>query len=905
MKTFISLWFTVFFCTSLQAQTGKITGRIIDSETLKPLPFTNVYVNNTTIGTLTNDNGEFALKNLSVGNTDIVFSFIGYTPQKIKVTVQQADNKPILISLVADAKKVLEVVVKSSRDKAWEKQLRRFEKVFLGNTATCKLLNPWVVDFAEESGMSTATASIPLEIDNSRLGYKLFFQLKKFGYSATAFSIVGDIRFVELQTADKSLIATWKKNRERAYYGSAKHLMKSILDRQLTRQGFLLYGDRVKGTPRSRSFNFELDRNLVSYDTLSINVSPAGINTYALAIKDRMEVHYTNAFTTSGFYKDITNPVSWLEVRNGYVLVNKEGVMLNPTDVTLSGSMTEGRVSGMLPLDYQPESPVVSPSPARFLASKRLEKVYLHTDKPYYYLGDNLWFCAYMHYRIPGLMDSLSNVLYVDLINSDRVIVQNRILPIDSGRAANSFRLSAQLKPGTYWLRAYTQWMRNYGVDQLFCKPIIILPLNRIVNEAIRPPVSDSLLKVTFDKSTYQKRSGVKMTIRLDTAGITNLAGGSFSVAVFDETTTVPVAEPITIKTGFDLVEPANDRGAKFNYPIERGLTINGVYTYKKEKKVKPKLTLLPENLGTIYQPDLDKNGAFSLKGLAFYDSTTFVFQPPDGTIHIVNSDLPDLPEKLPEFALRTVPTAIPHNLYSGDTLQARILAEVKVSAARQVQPQSSYGQPDFYLKGESLERYASIAEAIAAKLPSFKLIYEQTNWFLIWARASVPTSSDIRKGSDLSSHEPNLYVDNVMVVGMSVGDRLMQLNPTLIDHIEVNGMITANQGANGSNGLINVFTKKVREVDSKGLSFVKVRGFDRERLFPSPNYDRVVPNAGSADYRSLVYWNPRVRLGAPQSPVELAFFTSDQSGYYRVVVEGVTNTGMAIRSEARFSVNE
>jgi hypothetical protein len=906
MKMFIAAVLFSFFSTGLQAQTGTVSGRVIDAKTREPLPFANVYVNNTTIGTVTNASGEFTLHDLPPGSTDIVFSFIGYISQQVKVVVNGTATNPMVIQLTADAQQVAEVNVKASRDKTWEKQLKRFEKVFLGNTTACKLLNPWVLDFVSENGSTVVNASLPLEIENRRLGYTLFFQMKRSSYSATEFSIVGTTRFVELETTSASEALRWTKERERAYTGSVRHLMKSILDRQLSQQGFELYREKVIGKPRTKSFSFELEHTLVPVDTTSLVSSGAGIHEYRIAIKGRVEVHTSREFISPSFYADVSDAVSWLETRGGYVLINKEGTILNPTDVIISGNMTDARLSGMLPLDYKPGDLILVQKPTNRSAKRLQEKVYLHTDRPYYYPGDKLWFGAYMTYRLPGLMDTLSRVLYVDLIDVNRVIRQTRILPLDSGRATSSFRLPVAMPPGTYVLRAYTQWMRNYGVDHFFYKPIAILALNQRVDGNVSKPVSDSLLKILVDKPNYSKRSQVKMRLGLDTTQSIGDVSGSFSVAVIEDVFAASGAEASSIKTDVELPEPPKNMPVEYAYPIEKGITLNGVYADKKGKMKKTTVTLLPEDFSRIYQAATGSDGAFSLPNLAFYDSTKFFIQSPEGSVQVVTKEAPKLPEKLPDFPLHIVSTNTLHHVATADTLQAQLLSEVKVSAKKIIQSENSYAHPDFTIKGESIEGYATIADAIASKLPSFKLIYDQTDWYLIWARASVPNSRDLSGNSNLSSHEPNLYINNVLVVGETAGNRLMQLSPTLIDHIEINGMITANQGAAGSSGLINVYTKRPPdEAKSKGLSFIKVRGFDRETPFRSPDYTYQSASTDTKDYRSTLYWNPRVKLSSVQTPVELTFFTSDQPGSYRIVVEGITSNGTPIHAETAIVVQE
>jgi hypothetical protein len=54
------------------------------------------------------------------------------------------------------------------------------------------------------------------------------------------------------------------------------------------------------------------------------------------------------------------------------------------------------------------------------------EKVYLHTDKPFYVPGENLWFKAYLttgQYHGP---DTIRSVLYVELIDRTGTIAERR-----------------------------------------------------------------------------------------------------------------------------------------------------------------------------------------------------------------------------------------------------------------------------------------------------------------------------------------------------------------------------------------------------------------------------------------------------------------------------------------------
>ena len=55
-----------------------IRGRVTDVETQLPLKGASVYINNTTKGSTTNDNGDFELGPLQPGRYEVVASFVGY-----------------------------------------------------------------------------------------------------------------------------------------------------------------------------------------------------------------------------------------------------------------------------------------------------------------------------------------------------------------------------------------------------------------------------------------------------------------------------------------------------------------------------------------------------------------------------------------------------------------------------------------------------------------------------------------------------------------------------------------------------------------------------------------------------------------------------------------------------------
>jgi len=112
---------------------------------------------------------------------------------------------------------------------------------------------------------------------------------------------------------------------------------------------------------------------------------------------------------------------------------------------------------------------------ASYVSLTLFEKVYLHTDRTYYYSGDDIWFKAYVVEAEDRLLSDLSNNLHVELISPSSKIISSRIIKIDSGLGNGDFKLPADLRSGRYKLRAYTNYMRNFSDQLFFRKEIIVI----------------------------------------------------------------------------------------------------------------------------------------------------------------------------------------------------------------------------------------------------------------------------------------------------------------------------------------------------------------------------------------------------------------------------------------------
>ncbi len=97
---------TIFSCTFLLAQT-KVGGQVYDSNK-QPIPFANIVFVNSTIGTITDENGRFYMES-DDNHSSIKISFIGFETKNVKLTKRVTYNMEI--TLEEEAASLDEVVI--------------------------------------------------------------------------------------------------------------------------------------------------------------------------------------------------------------------------------------------------------------------------------------------------------------------------------------------------------------------------------------------------------------------------------------------------------------------------------------------------------------------------------------------------------------------------------------------------------------------------------------------------------------------------------------------------------------------------------------------------------------------------------------------------------------------------
>jgi hypothetical protein len=262
MKNLLNIISFLFIQYSAVCQ-NTIRGKVVSDKGL-PLAGASLFIPSTTIGAITNKDGEFVVQNIPVSSFKLAVSFVGYqvSIQNISPALQK---ERIIIYLKPKSDELSNVVIRNYERNGWDKWGKVFISEFIGESAFaqhCSILNKDVIKFVflAENKELRAYATEPLIVDNTALGYRILVELIYFKcYTNRHEADYKMFTFFTPLNGNEDEIVAWKQNRELAYSLSLMHFMRSLFTGNIKQEGFdirMLY----------RKWNVEKKRVLSIYN---------------------------------------------------------------------------------------------------------------------------------------------------------------------------------------------------------------------------------------------------------------------------------------------------------------------------------------------------------------------------------------------------------------------------------------------------------------------------------------------------------------------------------------------------------------------------------------------------------------------------------------------------------------
>jgi hypothetical protein len=848
--------FSIVFFIHVSLEAAQITGQIRDFSTGNYITGAEIFINQSMNKVLSDENGFFTLDDIQPGTFTIACFKDGYEIAHTVHTVNESDIYTLFI------------LKKEKRKKIKDAQLQ--QRIISQLLSSNKLFPEWDKSVA----LKSATLVQQNNTDAVSVAGKLVFENKVLGYTITSHivhytqdKLTAIHQFYPLRGSEEKQ-NQWDDNRHACYQLSVNNFLEAVLQTTTDLHGYQIYN--------------HLNAPISLNQALQVGFSG---ESNILHLDHRIKVVQT--------YHD-QRYESWLEADS--IVFTDHGLILNPEMVTRGGIFSEQSLAVMLPLEYTP--PIEK---KYFKLISYFEKSYLHTDKPYYYPGDTLWFKAYLNYANLEFIESLSKVMYVELIDQHGGgrIIDERILKINDGQAWGEFLLPDTLNTEFIAVRAYTHWQLNYGDDQVFIKYFpLVKRSDNLMNQRTEVQTNKQV-RILFDKQKYDLRDKIKMGIIVSTEDGQPVSAW-MSVSVTDRSMVRLLEDSVTINNTF-AIKPFPEPG-QVMYAIEKGISINGQFMDHRSKPVMASLTLTSEDFAQAFEFDTDLDGNFTISGLDFSDSATVLYTARnrkflfEGKVKL--SERKTLPLSF------TWPTRLVNveradfKIDKNTTLLNEVTIQTKRIEAQPVSYKQSnrivrvLGEPNYVFTPDQLNQAAiNVIEMIRGRVPGLTITFDGANYGFKFNRTT----------SIALSTEPAIFIDDVPMAG-SAQQALMGLNPGDIASIEVITSLNSIAGSLGVNGIIAVYTKagglrgKFQQNDSGFKSF-SVRGYSNPLKFSGINHQKTFMPADS-DYRTTLLWASDVVSSSKYGPAWLEFFASDSTGPYLVTIEGVTIEGKPFRDE-------
>ena len=540
-------------------------------------------------------------------------------------------------------------------------------------------------------------------------------------------------------------------------------------------------------------------------------------------------------------------------------------------------------------------------TPDRLSGNK--ENFLLVTDRSHFISGETMQFKAFRRGPSLEIPTDWSTILYIELITSNGASLVQSKISLEPWGGYGSVTIPTSISSGTYYLKAYTRWMRNCGPEAFSYTSIqvfdpfdgTVLPVDTTGQFTIPTgeenggpePAEVEFLDFSLDRSLYHARERVEIDL-------------NWKHAINSAHICVSVAKPeiqnnqVNFQSGCALT----GKFRSIYIPEIQGVSLSGQSITSTGSLPVPYATIYVSILGedrNFFCNYSDSAGRFYFSFPAYTgERDLFV-----STYHPEHEDLKLLIDR--DFSSDVL--HLPSYPVSLNDSMLKIVTELSVNAqvAQQYYPPQLpatteivsddrlfYGQPSATIRFDDFIKLPRLEEYFTEVIP----------------QVSVRKSRGVRSFLVLGDHpDLTIYQPLVMIDGVAIFDveAVLAVSPRLIDRVEI---INAPyiRGNVTFGGIISIISRNSDlgyiDLPSSGL-LVNYQMLD----YPMPDHGIMQPvDQRNPDVRNTLYWNPHLEL-TPGTNNQISFQTSDVKGFYQVLVRGYDSSGVYFEKSVPFTV--
>jgi hypothetical protein len=549
------------------------------------------------------------------------------------------------------------------------------------------------------------------------------------------------------------------------------------------------------------------------------------------------------------------------------------------------------------------------------------EEIYLHIDRDKYIAGEDIWCSIYVIDGETGKLSPRSVVAYVELLNPwNMPIIQTRLL-LSGGRGEGNFLLPDSISSGTYTIRAYTNWMKNFLPDNCYMHDIDILNPFRD-SDFIRKEGHMNNLKIKETVTLHDKSGTVILTVdsifgRREKVNL-KLGTGDNNVgksSVYDMSISVTPAEISkgskgiedyisSKKTGWQNILYGIKAQPRYNFE-SNGHFLSVLIKYREDNKSDSSDFLYMSIQGKVAEfryASRDTSGHFNFILPVDNKFRNLILQPEYANNNMILEIEPSFSWILPEshnykdtLSDRELDTfsELSFNYQATKIYGIRLKKEAEINDDSHLKKRRFYGIPEMEIFLDNYIRLPSMQEVFFELLPGIILRSRKSGYEM---KITNPLTG-------IYYVEPPLVmIDGVIVNDLAV---LVDLNPEIVEKIEV-VKTPYLIGDLILHGIVNVITRPGNFSSITMPEYAVIlpyRVIEKPSTISLPDYsDEQIRQNRIPDLRNTLYWNPSVKTGK-NGETEIEFWTSDLPGNYIINIQGISGTGEKVSLHKSFKV--
>lgn len=586
--------------------------------------------------------------------------------------------------------------------------------------------------------------------------------------------------------------------------------------------------------------------------------------------------------------------------------IRKNGTPIYPALLKTQGFPNTDNPFMSLPLDFDYDAAYALTEVDRTLEGLQ-ERVYLHTDKDVYMMGEKLLFKAYLMLGNPLLLNEASKVLHIEIVDPTGYSMLHKVFPIENGRSSGEIFLGPELNTKDFIIKAYTLWGANYGADFEFYKPIQVMSSLWEVGQNTIDPKSEGIV-VFSDKQVYQSQDSITLNVVVNNQK-GSIAAANLSVAVVQANGVQNMNSTDDLLIDFLKFRPQLDHvdSSSFEFDKEFGLTLKGKINDSLPQMNKAKVELMVDGLMDRRELSPDFSGEFYLIGLRKYNEFSVLAkgvdiegQPIDKfEIELLSSRNQG---QFSQFKFDNVQVLSKrsnkidslisdyYKLLEGEILLDEVEVEDEKPPSQGAVP---YGKPQYELEMKDVFITGDTQQFIYAIVNKLPGLLASGYPPLITNRGGPPLI--LLNGSPIVGRQYSTFA----VAGNQVNEQfnsLSMINVNTIERVEFVRSLATIYGDLGRFGVINIITKTGTKVANNFNTYqeFKLMGLEKITKEAKTEFESTNPT---------IYWNPNVGISSSQTSATLKFKLPENPGSFWVIVNGINSSGEPV--SGRFLMNQ